>query len=41
MLVILLRGNGTVAAQFEKMVDQFAASAGSEVSVINFAKSVA
>jgi YgiT-type zinc finger domain-containing protein len=33
--------SGTVAVQLEKMVDQFAASAGSEVSVINFAKSVA
>ena len=33
--------SGTVAAQLEKIVDKFAASAGSEVSVINFAKSVA
>ena len=33
--------SGTVASQLEKMVDQFAASVGSEVSVINFAKSVA
>jgi len=33
--------SGTVAAQLEKIVDKFAASAGSEVSVINFTKSVA
>ena len=33
--------SGTVTAQLEKIVDKFAASAGSEVSVINFAKSVA
>ena len=33
--------SGTVAAQLEKIVDKFASSAGSEVSVINFAKSVA
>ena len=32
---------GTIAAQLEKMVDSFASTAGSEVSVINFAKSVA
>jgi len=31
----------TEDVQLEKMVDQFAASEGSEVSVINFAKSVA
>ena len=33
--------SGTVATQLEKIVDTFAASTGSEVSVINFAKSVA
>ena len=33
--------SGTVAAQLEKIVDQFASKSGSEVSVINFAKSVA
>ena len=33
--------NGTVAAQLEKIVDKFAASTGSEVSVVNFAKLVA
>ena len=33
--------SGTVAAQLEKMIDFFAASTGSEVSVINYAKSVA
>jgi YgiT-type zinc finger domain-containing protein len=33
--------NGMVATQLEKMVDQFAASIGSEVSVVNFAKLVA
>ena len=33
--------SGTVAAQLEKIVDKFAATTGSEVSVINFAKSVA
>jgi ferredoxin len=31
----------TYTEDVEKMVDQFAASAGSEASVINFAKSVA
>jgi YgiT-type zinc finger domain-containing protein len=30
--------SGTVAVELEKLVDQFAFSAGSEVSVINFAK---
>ena len=33
--------SGTVAAQLEKIVDKVAASTGSEVAVINFAKSVA
>ena len=33
--------SGTVAIQLEKIVDKFAASVGSEVSVINFVKSVA
>jgi len=33
--------SGTVAAQLEKMVDKFASSAGAEVSVINYTKSVA
>jgi YgiT-type zinc finger domain-containing protein len=33
--------SGTTAAQLEKMIDIFESSAGSEVSVINFAKSVA
>ena len=33
--------SGTVASQLEKMVDLFASSTGSEVSVVNFAKSVA
>ena len=33
--------SGTVAAQLEKMVDKFAASAGAEVSVISYTKSVA
>jgi len=33
--------SGTVAAQLEKIVDKFAASAGSEVSIIDFGKSVA
>ena len=33
--------SGVVAAQLEIMVDKFAALTGSEVSVINFAKSVA
>ena len=33
--------SGTVAAQLEKIIDRFASSAGSEVSVINFEKSVA
>jgi YgiT-type zinc finger domain-containing protein len=33
--------NGTVVAQLEKMVDRLASSAGTEVSVINFEKSVA
>ncbi|MDR0443628.1 MAG: type II toxin-antitoxin system MqsA family antitoxin [Treponema sp.] len=32
---------GTVAAELEKLVDKFATSTGSEVSVINFAKLVA
>ena len=31
----------TIAAQLEKMVDRFASSAGAEVSVINYTKSVA
>ena len=33
--------SGTVAATLEKLVDKFALSTGSEVSVINFAKLVA
>jgi YgiT-type zinc finger domain-containing protein len=33
--------SGTIAAQLEKMIDRFASSAGTEVSVINFEKSVA
>ena len=33
--------SGTVAAQLEKIVDTFAASVGSEVSVVNYTKSVA
>jgi len=33
--------SATVAAKIEKIVDRHAASAGSEVSVINFEKSVA
>jgi len=33
--------SGTVAAELEKLVDQFASSMGSEVSVVNFAKLVA
>jgi YgiT-type zinc finger domain-containing protein len=33
--------NGTVAAQLEKMIDRFASLTGSEVSVINFERSVA
>jgi YgiT-type zinc finger domain-containing protein len=33
--------NGTIAAQLEKMIDQFASSVGTEVSVINFEKLVA
>jgi len=33
--------SGTIAAQLEKMVDRFASSAGTEVSVIDYAKSVA
>ena len=33
--------SGVIAAQLEKIVDKFAASTGSEVSVINFSKSVA
>jgi len=33
--------SGTVAAELEKLVDQFASSIGSEVSVVNFAKLVA
>jgi YgiT-type zinc finger domain-containing protein len=32
---------GTVVANLEKIVDRFAISAGSEVSVINYTKSVA
>ena len=32
---------GKVAAQLENMIDQFASSTGSEVSVINFVKAVA
>jgi len=30
--------SGTVAAELEKLVDKFASSIGSEVSVINFSK---
>jgi YgiT-type zinc finger domain-containing protein len=33
--------SGTVATQLENMIDRFASSAGTEVSVINFEKSVA
>ena len=33
--------SGTVAAQLEQIVDKFADSAGSEVSVVNYKKSVA
>jgi len=33
--------SGTVAAELEKLVDRFASSVGSEVSVINFTKLVA
>jgi YgiT-type zinc finger domain-containing protein len=33
--------SGVVAAEIEKLVDKFASTAGSEVSVINFAKLVA
>jgi len=33
--------NGSVAAELERIVDKFASSIGSEISVINFAKSVA
>ena len=33
--------SGTVAEQLEKMVDKFASSAGAEVSVVNYTKSVA
>ncbi|MCL2443788.1 MAG: YgiT-type zinc finger protein [Treponema sp.] len=33
--------NGTVAAQIESMIDRFVTSIGSEVSVINYLKSVA
>jgi len=33
--------SGTIAVQLEKMVDRFTSLAGSEVSVIDFAKSVA
>ena len=33
--------SGTIATELEKMIDRFVSSAGSEVSVINFAKSVA
>jgi YgiT-type zinc finger domain-containing protein len=32
---------GTIAAQLEKMIDQFSSSIGTEVSVINFEKSIA
>jgi len=33
--------NGTVAIELEKLVDRFASSLGSEVSVINYTKLVA
>ena len=33
--------SGTVAVQLEKIVDKFAASAGSEISVVDFSRSVA
>ena len=33
--------SGTVAAQLEKLIDKFALSTDAEVSVINYAKSVA
>ena len=33
--------SGTIAAQLERMVDRFASSAGAEVSVIDYRKSVA
>ena len=33
--------SGTIAAELEKLVDRFASSVGSEVSVINFTKLVA
>ena len=33
--------SGTIAAQLEKMVDRFASSAGTEVSVIDYVKYVA
>jgi len=33
--------SGTIAAQLEKMIDKFVSSAGAEVSVINYSKSVA
>ena len=33
--------SGTIAAQLEKLIDKFASSAGAEVSVISFTKSVA
>jgi YgiT-type zinc finger domain-containing protein len=33
--------SGTVAALLEKMIDRFSSSIGTEVSVINFEKSVA
>ena len=33
--------SGTIAAALEKIIDRFESSIGSEVSVINFAKSVA
>lgn len=32
---------GTITVELEKIIDKFASSAGSEVSVINFAKLVA
>ncbi|MDR2717595.1 MAG: YgiT-type zinc finger protein [Treponema sp.] len=33
--------NGTIAARLEKMIDRYASSTETEVSVINFEKSVA
>jgi YgiT-type zinc finger domain-containing protein len=33
--------SGTVASQLEKIVEKFASSSGSEVSIINYSKSVA